>query len=106
MAVVCADVMFNIDTPHTPTEALANFANKHDIKKLVTSDGAVKWYGCRRGLSYANKTWCTWPDGIGVPLCDLWNLDEVVRFVMQTCEEGEMICEYVAGDIVGENIVN
>ena len=94
--------MFNIDPPATPNKALVNFASKHDIKKMVTSDGTVRWYGCRHGLDYTNNTECLWPDGIGVPPCDLWNLGDVVRFVMQACEKGKMICEYVAGDIVGK----
>ena len=94
--------MFNIDPPNTPNKALVSFANKHEIKKMVTSDGSVRWFGCRDGLDYTNKTGCSWPDGIGVPPCDLWNLGEVVSFVMQACERGKMVCEYVAGDIVGK----
>ncbi|XP_028394838.1 uncharacterized protein LOC114518986 [Dendronephthya gigantea] len=101
LAVVCADVMFNMDTPFVPNEALVDLANKHNIKKIVSSDGTVKWYGCRRGLNYTNKTGCSWKNGIGVPPCDLWNLGELVKFVMQVCEDSNMFCEYAAGDLVG-----
>ena len=94
--------MFNVNPPRVPDQALLGFANKHEIKKLVSSDGMARWYGCRRGLSYTNETGCIWADGTGVPPCDLWNLAEVVRFVMEACEEGDMVCEYAAGDIVGE----
>ena len=102
LAVVCADVMFNIDTPHVPDEALVSFAAKHDIKKLVNPDGTVRWYGCRRGVSYNKRKTCSWPDGIGAPPCDLWNLGEVVKFVMEACEEGGMVCEYAAGNVLGK----
>ncbi|XP_028414289.1 uncharacterized protein LOC114537445 [Dendronephthya gigantea] len=101
LAVVCADVMFNMDTQLIPNEALVGLANKHSIKKIITSDGTVKWYGCRRGLNYTNKIGCLWKNGIGVPPCDLWNLGEVVKFIMQACEDEKIGCEYAAGDIVG-----
>ena len=94
--------MFNVDPAPVPDHALVGFANKHDIKKLISSDSTAKWYGCRRGLDYTNQTGCVWADGIGVPPCDLWNLGEVIKFVMATCEDGEMLCEYAAGDIVGK----
>ena len=101
LAVVCADVMFNIGTPKIHNEALMEFATKHDIKKMVNSDGSVRWFGCRRGLSYTKGKTCTWPNGIGAPPCDLWNLGEVIKFVMQICEESNIMCEYVAGDVIG-----
>jgi hypothetical protein len=102
LAVVCADVMFNFQAPYIKDEALVSFAAKHDIKKMVMSDGTVKWYGCRRGLIYTKDAKCSWPNGIGAPPCDLWNLGEVVRFVMQACEEGGMHCEYAAGNVLGK----
>ncbi len=101
MAVVCADVMFNIQTPYIRDEALVSFATKHDIKKMVNSDGTIRWYGCRRGLSYTKDKKCDWPDGIGAPPCDLWNLGEAVKFIMQACDEGSMACEYAAGNVLG-----
>ena len=100
-AVVCADVMFNIVKPMIPDSALVSFAAKHDIKKIFASDGTVKWYGCRRGLSYTKGKSCSWPNGMGAPPCDLWNLGEVVRVVMQECEKGGMHCEYAAGNVLG-----
>ncbi|XP_028395003.1 uncharacterized protein LOC114519129 [Dendronephthya gigantea] len=101
LAVVCADVMFNMDTQSVPNEALVGLANKHNIKKIITSDGTVKWFGCRRGLNYTNKIGCSWRNGIGVPPCDLWNLGDVVKFIMQACDDVKIGCEYTAGDIVG-----
>ena len=102
LAVVCADVMFNFQAPSIKDEALVSFAAKHDIKKMVTSDGTVKWYGCRLGLSYTKDKKCDWPNGIGAPPCDLWNLGEAVKFIMQACEEGGMHCEYAAGNVLGK----
>ena len=102
MAVVCADVMFNVGTPQIPDEALVSFSAKHNIKKMVNSDGTVRWYGCRRGLSYTKNKECDWPDGIGAPPCDLWNLGEAVKFIMQACDEGGFPCEYAAGNVLGK----
>ena len=102
VAVVCADVMFNIDTPSTTDSEYAAFANKHEIKKLVEPDGRVRWYGCKRGLSYTKGRKCSWPDGIGAPPCDLYNLGEVIRFTMTSCEQAKLICEYAAGTVLGE----
>ena len=94
--------MFNFQAPYIKDEALLSFAAKHDIKKIVTSDGTVKWYGCKRGLSYTKDKKCDWPDGIGAPPCDLWNLGEAVKFIMQACDEGGMACEYAAGNVLGK----
>ena len=94
--------MFNFQAPYIKDEALLSFAAKHDIKKIVTSDGTVKWYGCKRGLSYTTDKKCDWPDGIGAPPCDLWNLGEAVKFIMQACDEGGMACEYAAGNVLGK----
>ena len=94
--------MFNVGTPPIPDEALVSFSTQHDIKKMVNSDGTVRWYGCRRGLSYAKHKECDWRDGISAPPCDLWNLGEAVKFIMQTCDEGGFPCEYAAGNVLGK----
>ena len=51
-----------------------DFPSKHSIKKTVGPDGKVRWYGCRRSVSYKESNLCSWSGGIGVPLCDLANL--------------------------------
>ena len=94
--------MFNIATPRIKDAALVTLAAKHDIKKMVNSDGTVRWYGCKRGLSYTKGKSCEWPDGIGAPPCDLWNLGEAVKFIMLACEEAKVPCEYAAGNVLGK----
>ena len=94
--------MFNVGTPPIPDEALVSFSAKHHIEKMVNSDGTVRRHGCRRGLSYTKHKECDWPHGIGAPPCDLWNLGEAVKFIMQTCDEGGFLCEYAAGNVLGK----
>ena len=101
MAVVCPDVMFKVQRREVKDEEFVGFANKHLIKKMVGPDGKVRWYGCRRGVSYTKSNLCSWSDGIGVPPCDLANLADVVKATMRICEESHVFCEFGAGTLLG-----
>ena len=101
MVVVCPDVMFKVQRRKVKDEEYVGFANKHLIKKIVDPDGKVRWYGCRRGVSYTKSNRCSWSGGIGVPPCDLANLADVVKATMRICEESHVFCEFGAGTLLG-----
>ena len=101
MAVVCPDVMFKVHRREVKDEEFVDFSKRHLIRKMVGSDGKVRWYGCRRGVSYRKTSLCSWRGGIGVPPCDLANLADVVKASMRICEESNVFCELGAGTLLG-----
>ena len=47
VAVSCPDVMFNIASPTDDDDAkYLNFASRYELKKIVETDGRVRWYVC------------------------------------------------------------
>ena len=101
VAVSCPDVMFNVVTRDVKDEEYVTFAKKFQIQKWVDPDGRVRWYGCRRGLSYTKDS-CPVQKGIGVPPASLENLADAIKFVMKECEDGGMFCEFQEGTLLGK----
>ena len=99
--VTCPDVMFH--TQHSPErdEELANFANKHNIKKIVETDGTIRWFGCRRGLKHRNGEKCPLKSGLAVPPCCLENIADAIKFVMEQCGRNNLTCELQEGTLLG-----
>lgn len=99
--VSCPDVMFQAQKPQVRDEDLVNFANKHDIKKIVEANGQVRWFGCRRGIKHRNGEKCPLKSGLAVPPCCLENLAEAIKFVMEQCSLNNVSCELQEGTLLG-----
>ena len=99
--VSCPDVMFNVCTKETHNFELVDFAKKHKIRKIVEANGKVRWFGCRRGLSYRAGKRCPVQNGYAVPPCCLENLADAVKFIMRQCEEYGILCELQEGTLLG-----
>ena len=102
----CPDVMFNVYSRDIPDERYAPLATKWNVKKWVESSGRVRWYGCRRGISYAISRSCSFDTGFAVPPCDLENLADAIKFVMKECEEAGLFCELQEGTLLGNKIAS
>ncbi|KAJ7357575.1 hypothetical protein OS493_024383 [Desmophyllum pertusum] len=99
--VTCPDVMFHMQSPPIRDEQLVNFANKHDIKKIVEADGRTRWFGCRRGIKHRNGDKCPLKSGLVVPPCCLENLADAIQFVMEQCIRNDITCELQEGTLLG-----
>lgn len=102
----CPDVMFNVYSRDIPDEGYAPLATKWNLKKWVESSGRVRWYGCRRGISYAISESCSFDTGFAVPPCDLENLADAIKFVMRECEDAGLFCELQEGTLLGNKIAS
>ena len=99
--VSCPDVMFHTQVPQVTDEELVDFANKHDIKKIVEADGRVRWFGCRRGIKHRKGEKCPVKSGLAVPPCCLENLGDAIKFVMEQCDRNNATCELQEGTLLG-----
>ncbi|KAL9979499.1 hypothetical protein ACROYT_G017173 [Oculina patagonica] len=99
--VTCPDVMFQIQTPPVRDDELANFANKHNIKKIVEPDGKTRWFGCRRGIKHRNGEKCPLKSGLVVPPCCLENIADAIKFVLEQCTRNNITCELQEGTLLG-----
>ncbi|XP_020605018.1 uncharacterized protein LOC110043858 [Orbicella faveolata] len=99
--VTCPDVMFHTQYSPARDEELANFANEHNIKKIVEADGTIRWFGCRRGLKYRNGEKCPLKSGLAVPPCCLENIADAIKFVMEQCGRNNITCELQEGTLLG-----
>ena len=99
--VTCPDVMFHTQNSPARDEDLLNFANKHNIKKIVEADGTIRWFGCRRGLKYRNGEKCPLKSGLAVPPCCLENIADAIKFVMEQCSKNNITCELQEGTLLG-----
>ena len=99
--ISCPDVMFNVHPNEVKDGELVDFAKKHQIRKILEADGRVRWFGCRRGLSYRSDRRCNIQSGYAVPPCCLENLADAVKFVMARCEEHGILCELQEGTLLG-----
>jgi len=52
MVVSCPDVMFHEQKFDVRDEDLLTFASRHSIRKIVESNGNVRWYGCKRDIKH------------------------------------------------------
>ena len=99
--VTCPDVMFHMQTPPVRDDELANFANKHNIKKIVEVDGKTRWFGCRRRIRHRNGEKCPLKSGLVVPPCCLENIADAIKFVMEQCGKNNITCELQEGTLLG-----
>lgn len=99
--VTCPDVMFHTQNSPARDEELVNFANKHNIKKIVEADGTIRWFGCRRGLKYRDGEKCPLKSGLAVPPCCLENIADAIKFVMEQCGRNNITCELQEGTLLG-----
>lgn len=99
--VSCPDVQFSVQPKEVKDTELVEFAKKHQIRKIIEADGRVRWFGCRRGLSYRTSNRCTVQSGYAVPPCCLENLADAVKFIMARCEENGILCELQEGTLLG-----
>lgn len=99
--ITCPDVMFHTQYSPERDEELVNFANKHNIKKIVESDGKIRWFGCRRGLKHRNGEKCPLKSGLAVPPCCLENIADAIKFVMEQCGRNNITCELQEGTLLG-----
>lgn len=99
--VSCPDVMFHVKNAYVDDEELVDFANKHEIKKIVEEDGRNRWFGCRRGIKHRNGEKCPIKSGLAVPPCCLENLAEAIIFIMSQCRENNASCELQEGTLLG-----
>jgi len=99
--VTCPDVVFR--TQHSPEldEELANFANKHNIKKIVEADGTMRWFGCRRGPKHRNGGKYPLKSGLAVPPCCLENIADAIKFMMKQFGKNNTTCELQEGTLLG-----
>ena len=99
--VSCPDVMFHVQSPQAKDEGLADFAKKHEIKKIVEADGRNRWFGCRRGINHRNGEKCPIKSGLAVPPCCLENLADAIKFIMDQCGKNNASCELQEGTLLG-----
>ena len=99
--VTCPDVMFHTQYSPERDDELTNFANKHNIKKIVEADGTIRWFGCRRGLKNRNGEKCPLKSGLAVPPCCLENVADAIKFVMEQCVRNKITCELQEGTLLG-----
>lgn len=99
--VTCPDVMFHAQYSPEHDEELTNFANTHNIKKIVEADGTIRWFGCRRGLKHRNGEKCPLKSGLAVPPCCLENVADAIKFVMEQCRMNNITCEIQEGTLLG-----
>ena len=99
--VTCPDVMFHMQTSAVRDDELANFANKHNIKKIVEAEGKIRWFGCRRGIKHRNGEKCPLKVGLVVPPCCLENIADAIKFVMKQCGLHNITCELQEGTLLG-----
>ena len=99
----CPDVMFDTYEREIPDEKYVALAKKWDLKKWVESNGRVRWYGCRRGgHAHSGKSSCRFrAKGLTVPPCDLENLADIVKFILNECEKAGIYCQLNAGTLLG-----
>ena len=99
--VTCPDVMFHTQDSPERDEELTNFANKHNIRKIVEADGTFRWFGCRRGIKHRNGEKCPLKPGLAVPPCCLENIADAIKFVMEQCGVNNITCELQEGTLLG-----
>ena len=104
LVISCPDVMFNTYERKISDHKYAALAQKWDVKKWVESDGRVRWYGCRAGHIFDNTSCCSRPTGLAVPPCDLENLADAIKFIMNECEDAGVYCELNEGSVLGNSI--
>ncbi|XP_046851605.1 uncharacterized protein LOC124444945 isoform X1 [Xenia sp. Carnegie-2017] len=109
IVVSCPDVMFNVETLKQDQDAwYLDFVKKHDIKKIVESSGLVRCqlscsprFGCKRGVAHRQGSSCSRQRGMAVPPCDLENLADAIKTVMNECEKAGLFCELQEGTLLG-----
>ena len=101
IAVSCPDVMFNVISRDVSDNEYASFANKHEIHKLIESDGRVRWYGCRIGFAHTSRKLCKKEKGMALSPADMENLADAVKYIMKLCEEVGALCEIQDGTMIG-----
>lgn len=63
----------------------------------------VPRYGCRRGLKHRQSSSCSKPTGLAVPPCDLENLADAIKLIMEECEKAGLFCELQEGTLLGKS---
>ena len=94
--------MFNVISRDVSDNEYASFANKHEIHKLIESDGRVRWYGCRIGLAHTSGKLCKKEKGMALSPADMENLADAVKYFMKLCEEVGALCEVQSGTMMGK----
>ena len=105
LLVSCPDVMFNIHEREIRDEEYVDFANKHNIHKLVEASGRVRWYGCRNAHSYTLKKSCRKVKGRSLSPASMENLADAVKCIMRSCEEAGAFCELAHGTALGKHSI-
>lgn len=96
-SVVCADSMF-----YMHKEKLSNnlddwnqFSKKWELFKMIFSDEISLEFKCKKPYSCFNGL------GHAVTPCCLQELADMVKFIMKTCEDNNIICELQEGTLLG-----
>lgn len=95
---VCPDAMYFIkDRVMKPViDDWLPFAKKWELYKIVWPSKESLVFPCKSLKSGAGKS-----RGIALHPCILEELSDMVKFLMKTCEDNDIICEYESGTLLG-----
>lgn len=97
-STVCPDAMFHMDAPRDSVldyRSWLPIARKLHIVKVQLADGATVDIPC------SELPKCEKVKGLAVSPCCAQHLSDMVKFVMQNCEQQGIICELQEGTLLG-----